>query len=89
LVLSTKRLVEAANFLVAATKILFVVPNFVAVTKPFFFRERNPYDQIRIRFYSIISVSQNCLWFAAGITAKRKQIGNRMKRGSVIIRVVL
>jgi len=24
------------NFLVAATKILFVVPNFVAVSKPFF-----------------------------------------------------
>jgi len=36
LVLSTKRLVAAANFLVAATKILFVVPNFVAVTKAFF-----------------------------------------------------
>jgi len=29
-------LVAAAKFLVAATKILFVVPNFVAVTKPFF-----------------------------------------------------
>jgi len=28
-------LVAAAKFLVAATKILFVVPNFVAVTKPF------------------------------------------------------
>jgi len=28
----------AAKFLVAATKILSVVPNFVAVTKPFFFR---------------------------------------------------
>jgi len=38
LVLSTKRLVSAAKFLVAATKILFVVPNFVAVTKPYFFR---------------------------------------------------
>jgi len=25
--------------LVAATKILFAVPNFAAVTKPFFFRE--------------------------------------------------
>jgi len=36
LVLSTKRLVAAASFLVAATKILFAVPNFVAVTKPFF-----------------------------------------------------
>jgi len=33
-----KRLVAAAKFLLAATKILFVVPNFVAVTKPFFFR---------------------------------------------------
>jgi len=33
-VLSTKRLVAAAKFLVAATKKLFVVPNFVAVTKP-------------------------------------------------------
>jgi len=31
--LSTKRLVAAAKFLVAATKILFVVPSFVAVTK--------------------------------------------------------
>jgi len=31
-------LVAAAKFLVAATKKLFVVPNFVAVTKPFFFR---------------------------------------------------
>jgi len=29
-------LIAAAKFLVAATKILFVVPNFVAVTKPFF-----------------------------------------------------
>jgi len=29
-------LVGAAKFLVAATKNLFVVPNFVAVTKPFF-----------------------------------------------------
>jgi len=36
LVLSTKRLVAAAQFLVAATKKIFVVPNFVAVTKPFF-----------------------------------------------------
>jgi len=35
---TTKRLVAAAKFLVAATKNLFVVPNFVAVTKPFFFR---------------------------------------------------
>jgi len=31
-------LVAAANFLAAATKNLFVIPNFVAVTKPFFFR---------------------------------------------------
>jgi len=37
LVLSTKHLVAAAKFLVAATKNLIVVPNFVAVTKPFFF----------------------------------------------------
>jgi len=36
IVLLTKRLVAAAKFLVAATKKLFVVPNFVAVTKPFF-----------------------------------------------------
>jgi len=35
-VLSTKRVVDAAKFLVAATKKLFVVPNFVAVTKPSF-----------------------------------------------------
>jgi len=38
LVLPTKRLVAAAKILVAATKTLSVVPNFVAVTKPFFFR---------------------------------------------------
>ena len=36
LVLSTKRIVAAAKFWVAATKSLFVVPNFVAVTNPFF-----------------------------------------------------
>jgi len=35
-VLSTKRLVAAAKFLFEATKKSFVVPNFVAVTKPFF-----------------------------------------------------
>jgi len=34
-------LVAAAKFLVTATKILFVVPNFVAVTKPFFFPWRS------------------------------------------------
>jgi len=35
-------LVDAAKFLVAATRNLFVVPNFVAVTKPFFsVREEN------------------------------------------------
>ena len=34
--MSKKRLVAAAKFLVAATKKIFVVPNFVAVTKPFF-----------------------------------------------------
>jgi len=39
LVLSTKRLVAAAKFFVAATKSLFDVPNFVAVTKPIFSRE--------------------------------------------------
>jgi len=31
-----KTLVASAKFLVAATKKLFVVPNFFAVTKPFF-----------------------------------------------------
>ena len=31
-------MVAAAEILVEATKKLFVVPNFVAVTKPFFFR---------------------------------------------------
>jgi len=34
--ISTKRLVAAAKFLVVATKNLFVVPTFVALTKPFF-----------------------------------------------------
>jgi len=36
LVLLTKRSVAAAKFLVEATKISFVVPNFADVTKPFF-----------------------------------------------------
>jgi len=36
MVLSTKRFVAAAKMLVETTKILSVVPNFVAVTKPFF-----------------------------------------------------
>jgi len=36
LIISTKRSVAAAKFLVKATKNSFVVPNFVAVTKPFF-----------------------------------------------------
>jgi len=39
-------LVAAAKFLVAATKKLFFVPNFVAETKPFFFRERIGGNQI-------------------------------------------
>jgi len=33
-------LVAGAKFLVAVTKNFFVVPNFVAVTKPIFFRVR-------------------------------------------------
>jgi len=37
LVAAAKFLVATAKFLVATTKTLFVVPNFVAVTKPFFF----------------------------------------------------
>jgi len=36
LALSTKRLVAASKFLVAARKKIFVVPNFVAVAKLFF-----------------------------------------------------
>jgi len=36
LVAAAKFLVAAAKFLVAARKTSFVVPNFVAVTKPFF-----------------------------------------------------
>jgi len=39
LVVLTERLVAPAKFLVAATKILLVVSNFVAVTKPFFPRD--------------------------------------------------
>jgi len=35
-------LVAAAKFLVEATKNSFVVPNFFAVTKPFFFRAEVP-----------------------------------------------
>ena len=37
LVLSTKRLVAVAKFLIEATKNSFVVPNFVAVANPFFY----------------------------------------------------
>jgi len=37
-------LVAAAKFSVATTKILSVVPNFVAVTKPFFSVQGAPYD---------------------------------------------
>jgi len=51
-VLLTKRLVAAEIFLVAATKILFVVPNYVAITKPFFFRER-----------AVIAERQTKLWY--------------------------
>jgi len=36
-------LVAAAKFVVEATKNSFVVPNFVAVTKPFFFRDEEQY----------------------------------------------
>jgi len=39
--ISAKRLVAAAKFLIAATKKIFVVPNFVALTKPFFPRLQN------------------------------------------------
>ena len=35
-VISTKRLVAAAKIVVAATKKKIFVPNFIAVTKPFF-----------------------------------------------------
>jgi len=38
-------LVAAAKFLVATTKSLFIVPNFVAVTKPFFFRAVDTHSQ--------------------------------------------
>jgi len=37
-------LVAVAKFLVAATKNLSVVPNFVAETKLFFFQDRTSYD---------------------------------------------
>jgi len=43
---STKRLVAAAKFLVAATKILSVVPNFVAVTKPIYSCWESSFRQI-------------------------------------------
>jgi len=51
MVLSTKRLVAAAKFLVAETKNLFVVPNFVAVTKPFFsvIRVNQAHTGLRLR----------------------------------------
>jgi len=50
--LSTKRLVAAAKFLVAAIKNLFVVPNFVAVTKPFFSVQKN--NSSNLTFYSFL-----------------------------------
>jgi len=46
-------LVAAAKFLVAATKNLFVVPNFVAGTKPFFFREVKKINQSSRLIYGV------------------------------------
>jgi len=54
-------LVTAAKILVAATKILFVVPNFVAVTKPFFFRAtqgRFYAERLVIKFLKCIKLLQ-------------------------------
>jgi len=44
-------LVAAAKFLVAATKKLFVVPNFVAVAKPFF-----PWGRVSKEFSLILGL---------------------------------
>jgi len=50
-------LVAAAKFLVAATKILFVVPNFIAVTKPFF--SMHEWSQPRSRPQKVIHFVKN------------------------------
>ena len=55
--LSTKRLVAAAKFLVAATKIFFVVPDFVAVTKPFFSVSCHSWKNERTCGLGVVSLS--------------------------------
>jgi len=52
-------LVAAAKFLVAATKILFVVPSFVAVTKPFFPCTRFNYRNLRAHTIATTKDSSN------------------------------
>jgi len=47
-------LVAAAKFLVEATKNKFVVPNFVAVTKPFFSVPLHWYQQTYLTFRSLL-----------------------------------
>ena len=51
-------MVATAKFLVEATKNSFVVPYFVAVTKPFFSVYILPKSSFRIRIF----VARNCIW---------------------------
>jgi len=47
-------LVAAAKFLVAATKNLFVVPNFVALPKPFFSVSRQDLLSVRLETLTVV-----------------------------------
>ena len=63
MVLSTKCLVAAGKFLVVATKLLFVVSNFVAVTKLFFpclswFQYRNLLKSITSLTYIFLTTTE-------------------------------
>jgi len=58
-------LVAASKFLVAATKNLCVVPDFVAVTKPFFFREaRNSEHVLSVYKDNTLLVESDSNWMA-------------------------
>jgi len=65
-VLSTKRLVAAAKCLVAATKNLFVVPNFVAVRKPIFFVRVSEKKTFHLRSFTT-SVLNLCIFTKQGL----------------------
>jgi len=52
-------LVAAAKFLFEATKNSFVVPNFVAVTKPFFSAPNDRNLKVKMRFLNLSVCDQN------------------------------